>query len=63
MLLDVARESLSGGLPLFVGRVRFWLAFGANGFFDFVFQVGKKAFALWANWALSLIHSGLSVAG
>ena len=59
MFLDVARESFSGGLPLFVGSVRFWLASGANGFFDLFFQIGKKALALCAVGALGLVHSGL----
>ncbi|HXI43418.1 MAG TPA: hypothetical protein VNH83_25785, partial [Bryobacteraceae bacterium] len=63
MFPDVARKSFARGLPSFVGCARFWLAFSANGCFDFFFQVGKKALALWAAWALGLIHSGLSVAG
>jgi hypothetical protein len=63
MFPDVARESFSGGLPSFVGGVRFWLAFSANGFFDCFLQIGKKALALCAARGLSLIHSGLSVGG
>ncbi len=59
MFPDVARESFSGSLPLFVGCVRFGLTLSADGFFDFLFQVGKKALALCAAWALSLIHFGL----
>ena len=56
MLLYVAHESLSGGLPFGISGFRFRLTFRADGVLDFFFQLVKKALALCAVWASGLIH-------
>lgn len=57
MLLDVAGQGLSGGLPFRVGGLRFRLTFGVDGFFDRFFQLIKQALALCAVGACGFIHS------